>query len=114
MAVVTSIFTGVHSKNYTRTTPKYNDGNPDDTTSSVVITFALFAILLIIVMFSYLMCKWYIHRRQKHIRQSIRPRNISSVYVISNIVPDVIEEPPPSYYSVVQTREGQSVSTPHS
>jgi heme/copper-type cytochrome/quinol oxidase subunit 2 len=113
MAVLASSFAGLRKPK--STTPKLNHDDSDEYALSTVFVFIIYGVLLVmIIIFCY--CVFYIcynKNRQKRRRQSIHPRNISPVYVIPNAVPEVIEEPPPSYYSIVQTQERESNSTAH-
>jgi hypothetical protein len=86
--------------------------NSKNQTATFVFTCGVFAIVLIgIIIISF--CAFYKcfkNRRLKNRRQIIHPRDISSIRVApahNNIVPDVIEDPPPSYYSVMELQERQ-------
>jgi hypothetical protein len=84
-------------------------------TVNIIFTFGVLGIVLIIIsIVSYRVFRInYINRRPKNQRQST---HISSVYVVlvrSDLVPSVIEEPPPAYYSVVQLQERESNPTVH-
>jgi len=95
------------------TTSRDKHENSNNQTATFVFTCGVFAIVFVgIIIISF--CAFYKrfkNRRLKNTRQIIHPRDISSICVApahNNIMPDAIEEPPPSYYSIMELQERQS------
>jgi len=111
MARLTSSFVTQSSRYSTTSRDKHENSN--NQTATFVFNFGVFAIVLvgiIIISFCalYNRCK---NRRLKNTRQILHPRDISSICIApahNNVMPDAVEEPPPSYYSIMEFQERQS------